>query len=43
MKKEELFETLGDLDPAMVEKGAGLSAFPKGLHGKNGRPRQPAR
>ena len=44
MKKEELFETLSDLDPAMVEKGAGLiSRSAKGLHGKNGRPRQPAR
>ena len=30
MKKEELFETLSDLDPAMVKKGAGLSAFPRG-------------
>ena len=42
MKKEELFETLGDLDPAMVKR-RGTISVPKGLHGKNGRPRQPAR
>ena len=44
MKKEELFEVLGNLEPAMVEKGTGVISAPaKRLYGKNGRPRQPAR
>ena len=30
MKKEELFETLRNLDPAMVEKGAGHISVPEG-------------
>ena len=29
MKKEELFETLSDLEPAMVEKGAGVISHPR--------------
>ncbi len=42
MKKEELFETLGNLDPGMVEK-AGKYQHSRRAHGKNGRPPQPAR
>ena len=42
MKKEELFETLGNLDPAMVEKRGNISVH-EGLHGKNGRSLQPVR
>lgn len=42
MKKEELFETLGDLDPAMVKKARDYQRS-QGAAWKNGRPRQPAR
>ena len=42
MKKEELCETLGDLDPAMVKKRGNISVHEE-LRGKNGRPLQPVR
>ena len=42
MKKEELFETLSDLDPAMVKKARDYQRS-QGAAWKNGRPRQPAR
>ncbi|WP_256372484.1 hypothetical protein [Blautia sp. OF11-22] len=42
MKKEELFETLGNLDPGMVEN-AGKYQRSRRAAWKNGRPRQPAR
>lgn len=42
MKKEELFEVLGNLEPGMVEKH-GVIATRGEAYGKNGRPPQPAR
>ena len=43
MKKEELFEVLGNLEPGMVEKKHGVIATRGEAYGKNGRPPQPAR
>ena len=42
MKKEELFEVLGNLEPGMVEK-ARSDRHRGEAYGKNGRPPQPAR
>ena len=42
MKKEELFEVLGNLEPGMVEK-ARSDRTREEAYGKNGRPPQPAR
>lgn len=41
MKKEELFEVLGNLEPGMVEK-ARSDRHPRRGVWKNGRPPQPA-
>ena len=42
MKKEELFEVLGNLEPGMWKKH-GVIATREEAYGKNGRPPQPAR
>lgn len=42
MKKEELFETLGNLEPGMVEN-AGKYQRSRRAAWKNGRPLQPVR
>jgi len=43
MKKEELFEVLGNLEPGMVEKARSDRLPAERSYGKNGRPPQPAR